>query len=311
MKKIDIIVPCYNEEAVLRETSHRLYKIINKLIKNNVISDESKIIFVDDGSKDNTWAIIKELSLNNNIFKGIKLSRNRGHQNALLAGLQYTKADAAISIDADLQDDVNIIPEMIHKFLSGIHIVYAARKKRKTDSFFKRNIAQTFYRLMLMMGIEVVYNHADYRLMSREVLDALKQYKEVNMFLRGIIPDIGFLFDIVYFDRDKRFAGEAKYNFRSSFALAVDGITSFSITPLRIITFLGFVIFIISLIVTFWVIYIRLFTDKSVPGWASTVLPIYFIGGIQILSLGIIGEYIGKIYLETKARPRYFIEELV
>jgi len=310
-KKIDIIVPCYNEQEILNETNTHLVDLVESLIKENLIDKDSFIYYVDDGSKDNTWKIIEEFSVQNYNVKGIKLSSNRGHQNALLSGLLYSKADAAISIDADLQDDTSVIPEMVNNFADGYDVVYGVRNNRKKDTFFKRHTAQGFYKFMKVMGVNIVYNHADYRLLSRSVLDALREYKEINLFLRGIIPLIGYKSANVYYERKERTAGDSKYNVKKMLSFAWDGVTSFSITPLRIITSLGFLIFIGSLIVVAWVLFIRFFTSDAVPGWASTALPIYFIGGVQILSIGIVGEYVGKIYLESKNRPRYIIEKVI
>jgi glycosyltransferase involved in cell wall biosynthesis len=311
MIKVDLIITCYNEEDVLKETNSQLLKLITKLIKDEIIDNESFVCYVDDGSKDKTWEIISNLAKINYNVKGIKLTNNRGHQNALLAGLHYTKADAVISIDADLQDDINVIPQMIENFKNGCDVVYGVRNKRKKDSFLKRHTAQSYYKLMKLMGVEIVYNHADFRLLSRVVLEALKEYKEINLFLRGMIPLIGYQSSSVFYERNERNAGNSKYNFGKMLSFAWDGVTSFSITPLRIITCLGFIIFIASIIVIFWVLFIRFFTNLAVPGWASTALPIYFIGGVQILSIGIVGEYVGKIYLESKNRPRYTIEKVI
>ena len=310
-KKIDIIVPCYNEEEVLHETSGRLLKLMEEMISNNMINQESFIVFVDDGSADSTWKIIEELSEKEYHFKGIKLSRNKGHQNALLAGLHTTQADAAISIDADLQDDINAIKEMVVQYNEGFDVVYGVRNKREKDSFLKRFTAQNYYKVLKLMGVNIVYDHADYRLLSRPVLDSLKDYKEVNVFLRGIIPMIGYSSTKVYYERDKRFAGESKYSVKKMISFAWDGISSLSIAPLRIITSLGFIIFLASFAITIWILFIRFFTDNAMPGWASTTLPIYFLGGIQLLSIGIVGEYVGKIYMETKRRPRYVIEKII
>ncbi len=308
-----IVVPCYNEEEVLPETVKRLLAIMKKLINANKISNESFILFVDDGSKDMTWNIIENLAKQNSQIKGLKLSRNFGHQNALLAGMEYVfdKCDCLITIDADLQQDENAIEEFIQKYMDGSEIVLGVRNDRKSDSVFKKLTALIFYELMLKMGVNITKNHADYRLIGKRAIKALLEFKEVNLFLRGLVPLIGFKTDYVFFDVKERIAGSSKYTFRKMLAFALDGISSFSVVPLRLITFIGFLIFVGSLIMGVIVLYTALFTNKAVQGWASTVLPIYFISGIQLLSLGIIGEYIGKIYIETKRRPRYFIEKCV
>ena len=307
--KLDIVVPCFNEEEVIKETAKRLLEVLENLIKDKKI-DSGEIFFVDDGSKDKTWELIKDLSNKHKPIRGIKLSRNRGHQNALLAGIFTATGDAVITIDADLQDDVSAINQMVDKFLNGFEIVYGVRKKRETDTKFKRITAEGFYDIMKLLGVDIIHNHADYRLLSKRAIQELKNFKEVNLFLRGIIPLIGFKSSIVYYDRDKRFAGESKYPLKKMLGFALDGITSFSIYPLRLITAIGFIIFIISVLLSGWVLFIK-FTNSATVGWASTVLPIYFIGGIQLVSIGIVGEYVGKIYLETKARPKYIIEDII
>jgi glycosyltransferase involved in cell wall biosynthesis len=309
--KLAIVLPSYNEEAVLDETASRLLALFDNLIKNDIIDISSRICFIDDGSKDRTWDIIEDLAERHEHINGIKLSRNRGHQNALLAGLFTVDGDALISIDADLQDDITVIETMVKSFKNGNDIVYGIRKERKTDTHFKRSTAQGFYKLMHLMGVDIVYNHADYRLMSRRAIEELKQFNEVNLFLRAMVPLIGFNTDNVYYDRSERFAGESKYPIKKMLSFAWDGITSFSVMPLRFITATGFLIFFATLFMSIWVVGVKLFTNEAVPGWASTVLPIYFIGGIQVLSIGIVGEYIGKIYMETKKRPRFIIEKKV
>jgi glycosyltransferase involved in cell wall biosynthesis len=309
--QLSIVLPSYNEEEVLNETASRLLSLFKILIKKEKIDISSRICFVDDGSRDKTWQIIEELSKENLHVSGIKLSRNRGHQNALLAGLFNVDGDIVISIDADLQDDINIIEEMIDSYTNGNDIVYAVRKERKTDTAFKRATAEGFYKVMHLMGVDIVFNHADYRLMSRRAIEHLKEFKEVNLFLRAMIPLVGFKSDSVYYDRAERFAGESKYPLKKMLSFAWDGITSFSVMPLRFITAVGFLIFVATLIMSGWVLWIKLFSQEAVPGWASTVLPIYFIGGIQVLSIGIVGEYIGKIYMETKERPRFIIEKTI
>ncbi len=303
------VIPCYNEEAVIRETASRLKEKYYALCADGRISGESRILFVNDGSRDNTWNIICELHESDRIFTGISLSRNRGHQNALIAGLMTAKesADAVISMDADLQDDINVIDKMLEKYNDGCEIVYGVRSSREKDSFFKRTSAQSFYRMMNFMGAETIYNHADCRLMSRRALDALAEYKEVNLFLRGLIPMIGFKSDIVYYERAKRFAGESKYPLGKMISFAVDGITSLSVKPIRIITLIGFSVFLLSIVMFIYTL-IRFFGDQTVDGWPSLIVSIWAIGGLILLSIGIVGEYIGKIYLESKARPRYHIE---
>jgi glycosyltransferase involved in cell wall biosynthesis len=308
---LSIVVPCYNEEEVLNETAKRLVGLLDTLQNKAKISDKSKIYFVDDGSKDRTWELIESLSETYTSVHGLKLSRNRGHQNALLGGLFTAEGDALVSIDADLQDDIAVIEEMVDAYHAGHDIVYGVRKERTTDTTFKRATAEGFYKLMQLMGVDIVYNHADFRLMSRRAVEELKQYPEVNLFLRAMVPLIGYPATNVYYDRAERFAGESKYPLKKMLAFAWDGITSFSVVPLRLITATGFIIFVASVLISLWVVGVKLFTDDAVPGWASTVLPIYFIGGIQVFSIGIVGEYIGKMYLETKRRPRFIIEKKV
>lgn len=308
---LGIVVPCYNEEEVLRETAARLLALLGRLIERGTINVQSRIYFVDDGSKDATWSLIEGLCLESLHVSGIKLSRNRGHQNALLAGLLTAQGDALISIDADLQDDISVIETMVERFHEGYEIVYGVRKERTVDTPFKRATAEGFYKVMRLMGVDIVYNHADYRLLSRRALEELRHFKEVNLFLRAMVPLLGFKTTQLYYDRAERFAGESKYPLKKMLSFAWDGITSFSVMPLRFITATGFVIFIATLLMSAWVLGVKLFSDEAVPGWASTVLPIYFIGGIQVLSIGIVGEYIGKIYLESKARPRFIIETTI
>lgn len=310
MKDIYIIIPCYNEEAVIDETSKRLRLKLMDLISNHKVSPKSKIIFLDDGSNDNTWEIIENLCKMDKVFGGIKMSRNRGHQNVLLGGLLTVKdrCDAVISMDADLQDDINAIDEMIDKYSRGAEIVYGVRKERKTDTFIKKQTALAFYKLMEKMGVDSVYNHSDYRLMSSRVLNELENFREVNLFLRGIVPLLGFKTEKVYYNRTERFAGESKYPFKKSFNFAIDGITSFSVKPLRLITSLGFLITVISVLVAIYLVIMKIIGYTS-QGLSFIAISIWCIGGIQMLSLGVIGEYIGKIYSETKARPRYIIEK--
>lgn len=310
MKTVYLVIPCYNEEAVLPETTKRLTKKMTHLMETGAISENSRVVLVDDGSKDRTWEMITAYFQSQpNLFEGIHLSRNQGHQNALLAGMMTVKAhcDAVISLDADLQDDINAIDEMIAKFAEGFDIVYGVRSARKTDSAFKRMTAQGFYRVMHMMGAEVVYDHADYRLMSRRALDGLAQFKEVNLFLRGIVPMIGYPTATVYYERAKRFAGESKYSLKKMLAFAMQGITSLSVKPIRMITSLGVMIFAVSLLMLAYFL-IRHFTGHTIAGWTSIAVSVWAIGGLQLLAIGVIGEYIGKIYLETKQRPKYFVE---
>ena len=305
-----MVIPCYNEQEVLHETARQLKEKMESLKSRNMISDKSRIVFVNDGSKDNTWQIIEELHQSDSIFRGIKLSRNKGHQNALMAGLMTVKneCDAAISLDADLQDDINAIDAMVEKFSEGCDIVYGVRSARKTDTFFKKFTAESFYKIMEKMGVEVTYNHADYRLMSKRALDALEQFKEVNLFLRGIVPMIGYKTDCVYYERKERLAGESKYPLKKMIAFAMEGITSLSIKPIGMITALGVGIFTISIIMLIYFL-VRHFIGQTVEGWTSLAVSVWAIGGLQLLAIGIIGEYIGKIYLETKARPKFIIEK--
>lgn len=308
---LSIVIPCYNEEEVLPETAKRLIQLVCELSEAGTIAASSKIYFVDDGSRDRTWPMIEALALEQASIKGIKLSRNRGHQIALLAGLLTVPGDVVISVDADLQDDLATIASMIDEFKAGSQIVYGVRKSRDRDTGFKKFTAETFYRLLSFLGVEIVFNHADYRLMSRRALQALSEYDEVNVFLRGLIPQLGFRTSTVYYDRHERFAGESKYPLRKMLALAWNGITSFSAAPLRFITGFGFIVALGSLAIALWAIGVRLFGYSAVPGWASTVLPMYFLGGIQLLALGVIGEYVAKIYMESKRRPRFIIEKSV
>lgn len=305
-----IVIPCYNEEKVLPVTSGMFLEKLKSLISEAVISDDSRIMFVNDGSRDSTWDIITELSKEEKYFTGISLSRNRGHQNALLAGLTEAGklCDITISIDCDGQDDINAMDSMVREYLDGAEIVYGVRSSRETDTFFKRTTAQGFYKLMNRMGANVVYNHADYRLLSARVIKELANFKEVNIFLRGMIPLVGFKSTCVYYERHERLAGESHYPLKKMLALAIDGITSLSTKPIRIITTFGFVTAILSLIGIIWSV-IAFALGKTVAGWASLVTIIFFFSGIQLLSLGVIGEYIGKIYLETKARPRFIVEK--
>jgi len=308
---LSLVVPCYNESEVFEETCSRLLRLLSKLIDSQKINSQSSIYFVDDGSRDATWDLIVAAANHDARIKGIKLSRNRGHQNALLAGLTTVEGDAIVSIDADLQDDITVIETMVDLFAEGNDVVYGVRKSRHSDTFFKRNTAVLYYRIIKIMGVDIVFNHADYRLLSRRAIEALKEYGEVNLFLRGIVPSLGFQSTIVEYDRTERFAGESKYPLSKMIALAIDGVTSFSSIPLRMIALLGMMVFVGSLFMSAWVLFIRIFSDQAIPGWASSVLPMYFLGGVQLLSLGVLGEYVAKIYMETKKRPRFIIEKTI
>ena len=304
-----LAIPCYNEEEVLPETARRLAGKFAMLLAAGTITAGSRICFIDDGSKDSTWAIIDRLHRENPLFSGIKLSRNRGHQNALLCGLMTlrSRADCVISMDADLQDDIDAIDAMLEKFQGGIDVVYGVRAQRETDTAFKRVTAQGFYRVMKALGAEVVFNHADYRLMSRRALDALAEYPEVNLFLRGMVPLVGYPSDVVYYNRAPRFAGESKYPLKKMLAFAWEGITSLSVKPIKLITWLGLTMFLVSMGMLIWFL-IGHFTGNTVVGWSSLAVSIWAIGGLQLLAIGIVGQYIGKIYLEAKHRPRYQVE---
>ena len=307
-----LVVPCYNEQEVLPETSKRLKEKMESLMERNLISRDSRIMFVNDGSKDRTWSMIEELHEQDPIFAGVKLSRNRGHQNALLGGLMTAKeyADMTISLDADLQDDIDVIDQMVEKYYDGCEIVYGVRSARTTDTFFKRFTAESFYHMISMMGGEIVFNHADYRLMSKRALEEMAKYKEVNLVLRGIVPMIGFKTDVVTYERHERMAGESKYPLKKMLALAIDGITSLSTKPIRFIVFLGLFIFLCSIGMLIYSL-VQHFLGHTSIGWTSLIVSIWAIGGLQLLAIGVIGEYIGKIYLETKARPRYIIEKIL
>ena len=310
MKTLYIVIPMFNEEEVIDETTKRLRNKVNDLIKKKIISKDSKVLYVNDGSKDKTWEKIMQINKEDKLFTGISLSRNKGHQNALVAGLLTARnyADVVISMDADLQDDINAIDEMLEKYHNGCDIVYGVRSARKKDTFFKKVTAEGFYKFMKLMGVDIVYNHADYRLTSKRVLDEFSNFKEVNLFLRGIFPLIGFKTDVVYYERAERFAGTSKYPLKKMLNFAWDGITSFSVKPLRFICVLGFLILFISIIIMIYA-FIRKVTGNNVEGWTFITISIWFLGGLQMLSLGIVGEYIGKVYNETKQRPRYIIEE--
>lgn len=305
-----IVVPCYNEEEMLHITSEKLEEKLRTLKNAGRISDDSRVVYVDDGSKDNTWNIIEEMHHNNKVFNGVKLSRNEGHQNALLAGLDYARnhADMIVSMDADLQDDIDAVDAMIDKYHTGAEIVYGVRNDRSTDSAFKRGTAQLFYKMMKIMGAEIVYNHADFRLMSKRAVDELMNFKEVNLFLRGIVPLIGFKTDIVEYERHERIAGESKYPLKKMLSFAIDGVTSFSIKPINMIITAGFVCFLISVGMLIYSC-IRHFTGDTVSGWTSLMTSIWALGGLQVVSIGVVGKYIGKVYLEVKERPRYIVDK--
>lgn len=312
MDKLWLVIPCYNEEEVLPETSKRLYQIMSEMIINNRISPESKIAFVNDGSKDKTWELIERYHNNIDMFVGINLSRNKGHQNALFAGLTVAKeyADMVITLDADLQDDVTKIPEFVEKYYEGNDVVYGVRNNRDTDTGFKRNTAQGFYKFMKLLGVDIVNNHADYRLMSKRAIDGLMEFGEVNVFLRGIIPQIGYKSAIVEYSRNERFSGESKYPLKKMLAFAFDGITSFSVKPLRMSLILGALAFLVSIGILIYC-FVQFCLGNTVSGWASLSVSVWALGGLQLLMLGIVGEYIGKIYLESKHRPKFIIEKVL
>ncbi|MDR2655194.1 MAG: glycosyltransferase family 2 protein [Oscillospiraceae bacterium] len=304
-----VVVPCYNEEEVLPETTKRLAQKLEALVQIGKISEKSRVLYVDDGSKDKTWRMIADYHTNGKFISGLKLSRNRGHQNALFAGLMTAKeyCDCAVSIDADLQDDINIIDGFLENFEKGCDIVYGVRSSRETDTFFKRKTAESFYKLMRYMGAETVFNHADCRLMSKRALDALADFREINLFLRGMVPLLGFKFATVEYARDKRFAGESKYPFKKMLGLAIDGITSFSTKPLKFITYLGVLICVMS-VISFVYVLVSYFFGRVVGGWASLMVSLWFLDGVLLIAIGILGAYVGKIYTEVKARPRYIID---
>ena len=305
-----LVIPCYNEEEVLPETTRQLTEKMNDLMARGLIAKESRIVYVNDGSKDNTWALIERYHKENPLVNGVDLSRNRGHQNALLAGLMTVKdeADVVISLDADLQDDIHAIDRFLEKYYEGCEVVYGVRSARKTDTWFKRHSAQAFYKLMKFFGVDIVYNHADYRLMSRRVLHELAQYGEVNLFLRGLVPLVGFPSGVVEYERRERFAGTSKYPLKKMLSFALDGVTSFSIKPIRFITGLGLLIFVVSVLMLLYFLIVH-WTGHTVAGWTSIMVSVWAIGGLQLLAIGVIGEYIGKTYLETKRRPRYIVKQ--
>ena len=305
-----VVIPCFNEEMVIRETTKRLKEKLTTLMSKKIISKESKVMYVDDGSTDKTWDLIEEIYKKEKYFTGISLSRNRGHQNALLAGLMTAKdrADIVISMDADLQDDIDAVDKMLEKYHEGNEVVYGVRSSRKKDSWFKKTTAESFYKFMKFMGADIIFNHADYRLASKKVLNELEKYKEVKLFLRGIFPLIGFKSDIVYYKRNKRFAGESKYPLKKMLNFAWNGITSFSIKPIKLVLNVGIIMFIVSILVLIYCLVVKL-TGHTVAGWTFIVCSIWIVAAIQMLAIGLIGEYIGKIYSEVKERPKYVIEK--
>ena len=309
MTKLYIAVPCYNEEECLPDSSGKLLEKLNEMIAEGKITDDSRIVFIDDGSKDKTWEIIGKLHTENEMFQGIKLSRNRGHQNALLCGLMTLKdkCDAVISIDADLQDDINVFDEMVQKYEDGCDVVYGVRSKRETDTFFKRFTAEAYYKVLDKLGAKVIFNHADFRLMSARALESFSQFKEVNLFLRGLVPMVGYKSDIVTYERSERLLGESKYPLKKMLALAFEGITSLSTKPIKLISRIGLIIFLVSIVMLIYTV-VRYFMGATEVGWASLAVSIWAIGGLQLLAIGVVGEYIGKIYLEAKARPRFIVE---
>lgn len=310
--RLSIVVPCYKEEAVIPETTKRLEKILDELVEMNKISTNSFILYVNDGSRDQTWPIILQYTKERKYVAGVNLSRNVGHQNALLAGLTVAAkyADIMITIDADLQDDVNAIKEMLERYDEGYDIVYGVRNKRDSDTWFKRTTALGFYKIMYLMGIQSVYNHADYRLMSKRAVDFLLAFPERNLFLRGLVPLIGYKTACVYYDRKERFAGESKYPLAKMVSFAIDGITSFSTKPIHFLMYLGFVFVLVAISILCWALYEKT-RGSAVSGWTSTIMSIWFIGGILLMALGVVGEYVGKVYIEVKRRPRFNIEKVV
>ena len=312
MAVLYVVVPCYNEEEVICETAKRLSDKLDRMAAEGLCDEKSRILFVDDGSADKTWELLQELYTQYSNVCGLKLAHNKGHQNALMAGLMTARenADVSISVDADLQDDIEVLDQFMQHYHNGCDVVYGVRKRRDTDTFFKRATAQGFYKLMKVLGVDVVYNHADYRLLSNRALQGLEQYKEVNLFLRGIVPTIGYKSECVYYDRAERFAGESKYPLKKMLSFAVDGITSFSVRPLKIISNLGLIISFLSIAGFLYALFSKIF-GYTTPGWTAIVCSIWLIGGIQLLCIGIIGTYIGKIYSESKARPKYIVETLL
>lgn len=312
MVKLYVVIPCYNEEAVLEETAGRLKQKFTQLSDRHQITDDSRIVFVDDGSRDRTWELIEQFHAQNDLFMGVKLSRNRGHQNALLAGLYSVRdmADAVVSMDADLQDDIDALDQFLDEFSKGAEVVYGVRSSRKKDSFFKKFSAEGFYRLMNFMGADIVFNHADYRLLSNRALNGLFEFKEVNLFLRGIVPMIGYQSSKVYYERSERFAGESKYPLKKMLAFAFEGITSLTIKPIRLIISLGCMMLLVSVgMLVYFLVQHAL--GHTVAGWTSLIVSIWAIGALQLISIGVIGEYVGKVYLETKERPRFLVEQFL
>ncbi|HEY6452729.1 MAG TPA: glycosyltransferase family 2 protein [Steroidobacteraceae bacterium] len=308
--RLSVVVPCYNEEDALPHTAPALERFMLDLASRGIIAGDSNVWLIDDGSSDGTWPLIEDLARRSELFVGVKLARNRGHQHALLAGLLSADGDAVISIDADLQDELGAIEDMLAAHAAGYEIVYGVRRARQADSRFKRWTAAAYYRLLRVLGADIVPGHADFRLLGRDAISGLASYTEVNLFLRGIIPQLGFRSTSVLYDRNARIAGRSKYSLASMMRLATDGITSFSAVPLRMIAALGAIVCAFSFAMVIWILFVRLFTDRALPGWASTTVPVYLIGGLQLLCLGIVGEYVAKIYMETKARPRYLIERI-
>jgi glycosyltransferase involved in cell wall biosynthesis len=305
---VSLVLPCYNEEEVLPETTSRLTSLLEQWQQAGLVAPGSAIYYIDDGSRDRTWQMITEYAATSTSVCGVKLSRNRGHQNALLCGLMSVPGDVLISLDADLQDDLEAIPRMVMKFREGNEIVLGVRSARATDTFLKRFTAQAYYKLLAALGVEIVYNHADYRLMSRRAIETLREYKESHLFLRGLVLQLGYEMAVVEFERAARFAGDSKYPFSKMLALAWQGITSFTAYPLRLITGVGALVSIGSLSLATWALFVRMFTEQALPGWASVVIPMYFLGGVQLLSLGIIGEYLAKVYEASKQRPRFHVD---
>lgn len=308
---LSIVVQCYNEEEVLRDSAGKLVATLAQMVSKGLVTDDSEVLFVDDGSADGTWALIEELASHHECINGLKLSRNFGHQAALLAGLMSVSRDISISLDADLQDDPEVMEDMVQAFHEGCDIVYGVRESREVDSFGKRFTARMYYKFLKLMGVDIIEDHADFRLMSARALRGLAQFHEVNLFLRGMVPMIGFPSRVVKYARNERLAGETKYSLGKMLALALDGIAAFSSVPLRMIAWMGAIISIASIVFAVWAVGVKLFGDGVVPGWASTVVPIYFIGGVQLLSLGVMGAYLSRVYSETKSRPRYIVDHMI
>ena len=308
--RLSIVIPCYNEERGLAECVRQVRQVLEDLRAKDKISPDSNLWLVDDGSRDGTWSLIEQLADQYPSVIGVKLSRNRGHQNALLAGLMSADGDAVVSLDADLQDDTSVIEEMVDAYRAGNEVVFGVRRSRVQDTVFKRWSARRFYALLRVLGVDIVPDHAEFRLLGRAALQALAEYPETNLFLRGLIPLLGFRSARVFYDRQLRLAGETKYPLARMLGLGIDGVTSFSAVPLRMIAALGAVLFVLSMVVSLWVLGVKIFTDHATPGWASTTLPIYALGGVQLLSLGVVGEYVAKIHMEVKRRPRYSIERM-